>query len=128
MQPAPHPSSGFTLLEVLVALTLLGVGVLGLSASATLVSRMIGEGSRLTVAAAVATARLERLRAVPCATATAGSATTHGIDERWSLAPIGAAGSALEVQLSVTYKVRATHGTGGTRTQTFRGAVPCAAA
>ena len=128
MLPHPRSSSGFTLLEVLVALTLLGAGVLGLSASATLVSRMIGDGSRLTLAATIATARLERLRALPCANATSGSATTRGIDERWSVTAIESSGApALAVELSVTYRVRASHAPGATRTQLFRGAVPCAA-
>jgi len=125
--PHMRPRPGFTLLEVLVALTLLGTGVLGLSASAALVSRMIGDGSRLTLAATIATARLERLRALPCANATSGSATTRGIDERWSVIAIGSPARALEVELSVAYRVRASHAPSATRTQLFRGAVPCAA-
>ena len=128
MLPQPRGRRAFTLLEVLVALTLLGAGVLGLSASATLVSRMIGDGARLTLAATIATARLERLRALPCANATSGSATTRGIEERWSVTATGSPARALEVELSVTYRVRASHAPGAMRTQRFRGAVPCAAA
>ena len=115
----------FTLLEVLIALVLLGVGVLGVSASATLVSRMIGDGSRLTLAATIAITRLEQLRAIPCASATSGAATTRGIEERWSVAAMSPALSALEVQLSVRYPLRAQFGTGPTRTQLFRGAIHC---
>lgn len=127
MLPHPRSSSGFTLLEVLVALTLLGTGILGLSASAALVSRLVGDGSRLTLAATVATARLEQLRALPCASGASGSATTRGIEERWSVAPMGSSGAgALEVQLSVTYRVRVSSGEDHTRTQRFHGAVPCA--
>jgi prepilin-type N-terminal cleavage/methylation domain-containing protein len=120
-----RPRHAFTLLEVLIALTLLGVGVLGLSAGATLVSRLAGDGSRLTVAATIAAARFERLRAVPCGFATGGSARTRGVDERWSVAPMGAAGGALEVRLAVTYELRAPHRTGHMRTQTFHGAIHC---
>jgi len=127
MQRPPLPSRrAFTLLEVLTALLLLGVGILGVSASATLVSRMIGDGSRLTLAATIATARLEQLRAVPCASATSGTAITRGIEERWSVAALGPGLSALEVQLSVTYPLRTQFGTGPTRTQLFRGAIHCA--
>lgn len=121
-------SPGFTLLEVLVALTLLGVGILGLSASAALVSRLVGDGSRLALAATVATARLEQLRALPCATGASGSATTRGIEERWTVAPMGAGARALEVELSVTYRVRVSSVADHTRTQRFHGAVPCAGA
>ena len=116
---------GFTLLEVLVALVLLSIGILGVSTSAALVSRMVGDGSRLTLAATIATARLEQLRAIPCASATSGTAITRGIEERWSVAALGPGQSALEVQLSVTYPLRTQFGTVPTRTQLFRGAIHC---
>lgn len=117
----------FTLVEVLVALTTLGVGLLGLSASAVLVTRMVGDGSRLTVAATVAATRLEMLRALPCAVATSGSAVTRGIEERWTIAPIGAPEepTALEVELSASYRLRSVPRAGSARTQRFRAALPC---
>ena len=117
----------FTLVEVLVALTTLGVGLLGLSASAMLVTRMVGDGSRLTVAATVAATRLETLRALPCAVTTSGSAVTRGIEERWTVAPIGApdAPSALEVAVSVSYRLRSVPRGDSARTQRFRGSLPC---
>ncbi|HEU5186161.1 MAG TPA: prepilin-type N-terminal cleavage/methylation domain-containing protein [Gemmatimonadaceae bacterium] len=123
----PQRRPAFTLVEVLVALTTLGVGLLGLSASATLVTRMVGDGSRLTVAATVAAARLETLHAIPCAVATSGSAVTRGIEERWTIAPIGApeGPAALEVELSVSYRLRSVPRAGSARTQRFRGARPC---
>jgi prepilin-type N-terminal cleavage/methylation domain-containing protein len=113
----------FTLLEVLVALVILGVGVIGLAGNAALVSQLVGDGTRLSLAAAIATARVEQLRALPCAGVTAGSATTAGIEERWTVSPLGAAGrtSALEVQLAVTYRSPAR----STRTQRFHASVPC---
>ena len=116
---------GFTLLEVLIALVLLSIGILGVSMSAALVSRMVGDGSRLTLAAAIATARLEQLRSIPCASATSGTAVTRGVEERWSVAALGPGLNALEVQLSVTYPLRTQFGTGPTRTQLFRGAIHC---
>lgn len=117
----------FTLLEVVVALVILGVGVLGLSGHAALVSRLVGDGARLTLASTVATARLEQLRARPCPDVSSGSFVMHGIEERWSVAPMSASGpaSALEVQLSVTYRLRGRGSGNTTRTQQFRGAVPC---
>ena len=118
---------GFTLLEVLVALVVLSIGILGLSASAALVSRLVGDGSRLTVAGAVATARLEQLRALPCASVTPGAAVTRGIEERWTIAPMGPAGTprALDVHLMMTYPLLAFRRADPTRTQSFRGAIPC---
>jgi prepilin-type N-terminal cleavage/methylation domain-containing protein len=120
-------AKGFTLLEVLVALVILGTGILGLAANAAMVSRLIGDGSRLTVAATVATARLEQLRALPCASVAPGTAVTRGIEERWSATPMGPAGEprALQVQLSVTYRLRAFQSADPARTQRFTGVVPC---
>ena len=126
--PCVHPDlradrRAFTLLEVLVALVILGVGVVGIAGNAALVSRLVGDGTRLTLVAAIATARFEQLRALPCAGVTPGNTITHGIEERWTVAPLGAAEhtGALEIQLAVTYRLRA----GPSRTQRLRGAVPC---
>jgi prepilin-type N-terminal cleavage/methylation domain-containing protein len=118
---------GFTLLEVLVALVVLSTGILGLAANAALVSRLVGHGSRLTVAAAVATARLEQLRALPCVAVTPGTAVTRGIEERWTATPMGPAAEprALEVELSLTYRLRTSHSADPVRMQRFRGSVPC---
>lgn len=122
-----HPDRhAFTLLEVLVALIVLAVGILGLSASSALVSRLVGDASRLTIAATVATARLEQLRGISCAGAAPGTAITRGIEERWAVAPMGQGpGTALEVQLTVTYRLRTRGSAGAARVQRFRGAIPC---
>src|SRR5919108_3274220 len=116
-----RPHHGFTLLEVLVALVILGIGILGLASSAALVSRLVGDGSRLTLAATVATARVEHLRVLGCNGAAAGSTVTRGIEEQWTVAPLGTAGPprAVEVQLSVTYRLRPFHGPDRARTQRF---------
>ena len=126
MPTPPRSRPAFTLLEVLVSLVILGVGILGLSANAALVSRLVGDGSRLTLAATVAITRLEQLRTLPCAGLTSGRATSRGIEEAWSVSAMGAAPvSALEVELSVTYPVRFSGRAESSRTQRFRGAVPC---
>lgn len=130
MHAAPHirperraARRAFTLLEVLVALVILGVGVVGLAGNAALVSRLVGDGTRLSLVAAIATARVEQLRALPCASVTPGNAITHGIEERWTVAPLSGPGnaSALQIELAVTYRLRA----GPARTQRFRGAAAC---
>src|SRR5688572_18930958 len=115
---------GFTLLEVIVALVVLGTGILGLAASAALVSRLIGDGSRLTLAATVATARLEHLQSLPCGIIAAGAGVTRDVEERWTAASMGPPGqpSALEVQLSVTYRLRGHQSGDPARTQQFTGA------
>lgn len=126
MFPRAPGRDGFTLLEVLVALVVLATGILGLSANAALVSRLVGDGSRLTIAATLATARFEQLRGESCATATSGAATTRGIEERWSVAPMTAAPvRALEVEIAVIYRLRSNQRSGTPRMQHFRGSVLC---
>lgn len=60
---------GFTIVEVIIAIIVLTVGILGLVTTAALVTRMIARGQRSADAAAFAARRLERLRPAACITA-----------------------------------------------------------
>ncbi len=60
---------GFTIIEVIIAIIVLTVGVLGLVTTAALVTRMIGRGQRSATAAAFASRRLERMRVAGCTAA-----------------------------------------------------------
>jgi prepilin-type N-terminal cleavage/methylation domain-containing protein len=64
---------GFTLVEVIIAILVLTVGLLGLVTSAALVTRMIGRGQRSSVQATFAARRLEILRTSGCTSQNAGS-------------------------------------------------------
>ncbi|OLB13424.1 MAG: hypothetical protein AUH07_06155 [Gemmatimonadetes bacterium 13_2_20CM_70_9] len=84
---------GFTIVEVIVAMLVLTVGLLGLVTSAALVTRMIGRGQRSAVAAAYAGRRLEMLRVSACASQTAGSEVLlrggNPVDSvSWSFTPL----------------------------------------
>lgn len=63
---------GFTIVEVLVAIIVLTVGILGLMTTTALVTRMIARGQRSANAAAFAGRRLEILRATGCKSQAAG--------------------------------------------------------
>ncbi|HEU4827629.1 MAG TPA: prepilin-type N-terminal cleavage/methylation domain-containing protein [Gemmatimonadales bacterium] len=83
---------GFTVVEVLVAIMVLGVGILALVGSSALVSRMIGEGKRATYAAQIAQRRIEAFRREAALTANCGSlaaatgtASTDRITEQWAI-------------------------------------------
>jgi type IV pilus assembly protein PilV len=116
---------GFTLIEVLVAVTVLGVGILGLVGSSALVTRMIGRGRHTTNAAQIAQERLDRLRQTALSTATPCTAlnngtqttTTDGLTESWT---VGGAGELRTLAASVTYNV-----TGGARTITLNTIIRC---
>jgi len=70
---------GFTIIEIIIAIVVLTVGLLGLVSTAALVTRMIARGQRSANASAFASRRLERLRAVGCIAAqrVAGSDTLY---------------------------------------------------
>ncbi|MGH7521175.1 MAG: prepilin-type N-terminal cleavage/methylation domain-containing protein [Gemmatimonadales bacterium] len=58
--------SGFTIIEIIIAIIVLTVGILGLVSTAALVTRMIGRGRVSEGAAIFATQRMEQLRASAC--------------------------------------------------------------
>lgn len=67
------PERGFTLVEVIIAIVVLTVGLLGLASTAALVTRMIARGQRSAVAATYAARRMEQLRVTGCTNQAPGS-------------------------------------------------------
>jgi prepilin-type N-terminal cleavage/methylation domain-containing protein len=61
--------SGFTIIEIIIAIIVLTVGVLALASTAALVTRMISRGQRSAEASAFATRRVERMRIAACVNA-----------------------------------------------------------
>lgn len=74
---------GFTLVELIIAIVILVVGVLGLASTAAVVMKQITASSMQTRAAMMGQSRLEQLRSVPCANMAAGTATSNGVTETW---------------------------------------------
>ncbi|HEX2248778.1 MAG TPA: prepilin-type N-terminal cleavage/methylation domain-containing protein [Gemmatimonadales bacterium] len=119
-------SPGFTLVEVMVALIVLTVGILALTGTSSLVTRMIGRGKVETQAALAASRRLELLRLAAGATnprclsadfASGGPVTMGRLEESWTVAP---SGSPRRVRVTVTYlTIR------GSRSAVLESAVPC---
>lgn len=101
--------AGFTITEVMIAVVVLGIGVLALARGSAAATRMLGQGQRTTNAAAVGAARLERLRRAANATNprctsgsfVSGTATTNSVTEAWTVPSSGIARTVLEV---VTYR------------------------
>ncbi|MGH7509437.1 MAG: prepilin-type N-terminal cleavage/methylation domain-containing protein [Gemmatimonadales bacterium] len=102
-------SRGLTLVEVLVAVVVLGVGVIALVGTSALVTRMIGRGKVETRAALVASSRMEALRLAAHATsprctapefATGGPAISGGMTESWV---VPTSGRVRRVRVTVTY-------------------------
>jgi len=112
-------NSGFTLVEVIIAIVVLTVGLLGLASTAAVVTRMIGQGQRYSEAAAIASERFEILRAQSCPSMAAGSETKDQFSLRWTVSSVnGTKGNLLSVY------VTSPTGT-GTRVDSFVTAVAC---
>jgi len=109
---------GFTIIEVVVAVLVLTVGVLGLSATAALVTRMIGQGQRLSEATALAQRRFEILRSQSCSAITSGTETVGRYTLTWRTTDVS--GRAVTVNLAVTSPTA-----DATRTDTFQTTIPC---
>lgn len=116
--------SGFTLIEVLVAITILAVGVVAMAGSAGAVTRMIGRGKIDTRATQLATDRLEALRraayfTTPRCTALAsgGPLDTAHVTLVWTVAVNG---TGRDVSVRATYAT-----TRGSTTDTLTTYIEC---
>jgi prepilin-type N-terminal cleavage/methylation domain-containing protein len=126
-RPAIRCRAGFTVMELLVAIVILSIGLLGLAATSGIVMRMIGGGGHQTVAANVALARFEQMRGLSCGRITGGSATSRNVQELWSVTPVGpvATPTAMDVRLTITYETNMRLGGSSSRTQTYRSQIVC---
>lgn len=109
---SPRDSRGFTVIEVLVAVLVLGIGITALVGSSALVTRQIGRGRILTIATEVANQRLENLRllarpyngAAACSRAGFASSTApdtvRKVIESWT---VTGSGNSRTVSVAVSY-------------------------
>ena len=107
----------FTIIELLVAITVLTVGVLALAATAGLVASQVGEGGQLTRSAHLARSLLDSLAAAECAGLTSGSAVRDGLTAQWI---VGRDSASAPVELTVGAVLRR-----GARRDTYRVSIPC---
>ena len=68
---------GFTIVEVIIAIIVLTIGLLGMVTTSALVTRMIASGQRSANAANFASQRLEQLRVTGCKSQAAGKDTLY---------------------------------------------------
>jgi prepilin-type N-terminal cleavage/methylation domain-containing protein len=103
-----HSSLGFTLIEVLIAVVLLGIGIIALAGGSSSVTRMIGRGKVETRAAQAASRRMETLRLAAAAPprctdpkfASGGPVLTGGMTESWQ---VPATGKVRQITVMVSY-------------------------
>jgi prepilin-type N-terminal cleavage/methylation domain-containing protein len=116
-----QPRSGLTLVEMMVAIMILSIGLLGLASTAGYVVRQVGGGAQQTMAANVIQSRVEWLRSMRCDSIKNGTAVTRGIREKWIRGSIS--NGVLAVLDSVTYSVA--HSNKTEKTQAYVIMVQC---
>jgi prepilin-type N-terminal cleavage/methylation domain-containing protein len=104
---------GFTVVEVMVAVMILSVGLMGMVTTAGVVTRMIGTGHRLTQASSLAAGRVEWLRARGCPAAGRGGETRGSFIITWQVSEVSG-GRARGIVVRVTRPT-----TGGARTDSL---------
>lgn len=110
--------AGFTLVELIVAMLMLTIGLLGLAGVGAVVLKQTKGGTYQTIAASIAQSRFEQFEGDACATIVAGSATVRGMSERWTVGTVGV--RAKSVRDTVTFV-----GTSGTKKVGMHTVVAC---
>lgn len=101
--------SGFTLVEVLIAVTVLSVGIIALAGNAAMATRMIGRGKSDTQATQLATLKVDSLRARAyatdprCTALVNGTSTASAVTLSWTVT-VPASGIGRNVSVSASYQ------------------------
>ena len=116
---APH-RDGASIVEVLVAIVLLAIGLLGVAGNAAIALRASGSVARERRATQRAADRVAALRERGCASARSGMLvdTAAALSERWTVGPATASATLVDVELR--WRAPA-----GQRTILLRSGFPC---
>ena len=122
----PVPRAGFSIVEVVVAILILTIGVLGMAGTAAYVTRQVNEGAQQGNAAARVQSITDSLRSLRCSLlvngSTTASASNYNINESWTISNmIGAGKPSKSLRVAVAWVTRL----GATRQQSFTTTVPC---
>lgn len=88
-RPSIARRSGYTLVEVVVALVLLAIAALGVASTATFVARLAATARALALATRASANIVDSLRSAPCTTLGAGAANTPAGTVNWSTSTAG---------------------------------------
>ncbi|HSB53015.1 MAG TPA: type II secretion system protein [Gemmatimonadales bacterium] len=100
---------GFTIVEVLMAIILLGIGMLVLAGGAGGVTRMMSQGSRKTRAYSAASSIVDSLRSIAasdCASLPASGSSTYpgGISRAWTVSATGSTATTHTIVVTTSYR------------------------
>lgn len=79
---------GFTIVEVMIAILIFSLGILGLVSTAATVTRMVGRSQQYDMAASLAQQRMEILKATACGGMVTGSATSGRYSTAWTVTDV----------------------------------------
>lgn len=117
--------TGFTLVEVIVAIVVFGIGVLALASTSGVVVRMMTGGERAEIGTGFGADRLERLRLTGCTSQVAGVDTLFRGAGNWAAintwAFTNAGNSTWRIAVSSRYKTTK----GQTRTEILGTTISC---
>jgi len=118
---ARRPRKGVTLIELIVAMTILSIGLLAIVGVSASVSRSLGESRSDNLAAIYSTSRFEKLAGTACTSMTLDTWTTitdRNVTEKYRVTDGG--NNTRMVTDSVSWTTRK-----GTRRQAFTTLLPC---
>jgi prepilin-type N-terminal cleavage/methylation domain-containing protein len=108
---------GYSLVEIIVAILLFTVGVLGVASSSAVIGRALTANVVRERAARVAATRIERL-AAECHSASSGSEVVEQIESRWTVSRPESA--RIDIVETVSYPSAR-----GLRTDSYRSLITC---
>ncbi|MBI4500278.1 MAG: prepilin-type N-terminal cleavage/methylation domain-containing protein [Gemmatimonadetes bacterium] len=108
---------GFTITEVVIAIVILSVGILGLAGTAASVTRMVGRSQQDGKTASLASERFEILRSLNCTAVAGGSSTSGQYSVTWSVTDVT---NGKQATIMVTGPTAT-----GTRSNTFTQIISC---
>jgi prepilin-type N-terminal cleavage/methylation domain-containing protein len=119
--PSSRARRGVTLIELLIAMTILSVGLMSIAGVSGSITRSLGESRNETLAATAAMARFEWIAGTQCSSITLNSSvttTSRNITEKYIV--VSGGNNTLLITDSVSWKTRR-----GTRMAAFTTLLPC---
>jgi len=83
--PRSRVRRGFTLIEMIIAIIVMAIGVMGLAGTASYVAMQMGGGNAQTIAASMATKVADSLSARRCSALINGTQTRRGVTVTWRI-------------------------------------------
>ena len=76
---------GFTLIEMIIAIIVMSIGIMGLAGTASYVAQQMGGGNAQTIAAALANKVADSLASRRCSALVSGTQTKRGVKVTWTV-------------------------------------------